>query len=371
MMSDVTVTEGEAAAAAAAAAPTSKQQQDGNSGKRGNGGSRESSEFEFIEGKAGQGQATAAATIKTPTALPPPPAPIPTPASAAAATLPTATVQSPPVKLNSPKAAAVKDASLASAGKSGHSSTSSDQTGQGDGVDDGGSLFGWVKGASGGILSKVAEKTKSSVESVITTLDPQMKEFIHSGGDVTVIVASDRDAKVSAVRQAFQDSFGRATVYGLPVRHSDKVAEQPVGFAAGRQGAAERIRMVRERAEPGDAVVAVEGFLLEVGDDEWVEMSCLQLQDEARGVSLTCYSQPTPVDPALVARAKDMTPESYPLRWSGLAVPVGGLAAEAWGVNKEEWQEAAVGVSRREALTLASKCLAGLYKRALMASRAD
>jgi len=37
------------------------------------------------------------------------------------------------------------------------------------------SLFGWVKGTGGGILSKVAERTKSSVESVITTLDPQMK----------------------------------------------------------------------------------------------------------------------------------------------------------------------------------------------------
>ena len=35
-------------------------------------------------------------------------------------------------------------------------------------------LFGWVKG-SGGLFSKVAERTKSSVESVIMVLDPQMK----------------------------------------------------------------------------------------------------------------------------------------------------------------------------------------------------
>ncbi len=65
-------------------------------------------------------------------------------------------------------------------------------------------MFGWVRGASGGILSRVAEKTKSSVESVITTLDPQMKDFIHSGGDVTAVVASDKDAKVSPLREAFQ-----------------------------------------------------------------------------------------------------------------------------------------------------------------------
>ena len=45
-------------------------------------------------------------------------------------------------------------------------------------------MFGWVRGT--GILSKVVEKTRSVTENVITTLDPQMKDFIHSGGDIQV-----------------------------------------------------------------------------------------------------------------------------------------------------------------------------------------
>ena len=42
------------------------------------------------------------------------------------------------------------------------------------------SLFTWVKDtvANSNVLSKVAEKAKSSVNSMITTLDPQMREFI-------------------------------------------------------------------------------------------------------------------------------------------------------------------------------------------------
>lgn len=64
---------------------------------------------------------------------------------------------------------------------------------------------------------------------MITTLDPQMREFIcklqwmnqfgfnkmifsDSGGDVFVLVASGQEVKVSAVREAFQSIFGKATV---------------------------------------------------------------------------------------------------------------------------------------------------------------
>lgn len=43
-----------------------------------------------------------------------------------------------------------------------------------------GSLFTWMKDtvANSNMLSKVAEKAKNSVNSMITTLDPQMREFI-------------------------------------------------------------------------------------------------------------------------------------------------------------------------------------------------
>lgn len=44
------------------------------------------------------------------------------------------------------------------------------------GQDTGSGLLGWVKGYNG-LLSKVAEKAKSSVDTVITTLDPQMRDL--------------------------------------------------------------------------------------------------------------------------------------------------------------------------------------------------
>lgn len=44
------------------------------------------------------------------------------------------------------------------------------------GQDTGSGLMGWVKGYNT-LLSKVAEKAKSSVDTVITTLDPQMRDL--------------------------------------------------------------------------------------------------------------------------------------------------------------------------------------------------
>lgn len=77
------------------------------------------------------------------------------------------------------------------------------------------SLFGWVKGAadvSGGLLQKIGEKAMSSMDTLVTTLDPQMKEYIRSGGDVEILVATDKEDKFSPVREAFQLVFGRATL---------------------------------------------------------------------------------------------------------------------------------------------------------------
>ena len=332
------------------------------------GGSRESSEFEFVEGKnANSGGATSA--------LPPPPAPLP-----AAVGQPKTETISPPKDISSlgppssigppaqipvqqTEATAVtstsplKDEPKAERAKDTQPSTGAGDSAQGNESD----------GIFGGLLTKLAQKTKSSVETVITTLDPQMKEFIHSGGDITVVVASDKASKVSPVREAFQTAFGKATVHGVAAPASKALAEQPVGFAAGRQGAAERARALRARPDvvKTDVVVAVEGFLLETGEDEWSELCCLTLSDAVNGIDLTCYSQPTPVDADLVERAKAATPDDYPRRWSGLARTVGSVAAEAWSVQPDQWHLASAGVQRSEIVLLGAKVLAGRYKREL------
>ena len=55
--------------------------------------------------------------------------------------------------------------------------------------------------------------------------------YAESGGDIDIVVTSDKELHVEAVRDAFQEVFGMALVTGEPGQSN--IAPQPVGYAAG------------------------------------------------------------------------------------------------------------------------------------------
>uniref|UniRef100_A0A182VUF7 NTPase_I-T domain-containing protein n=1 Tax=Anopheles minimus TaxID=112268 RepID=A0A182VUF7_9DIPT len=195
----------------------------------------------------------------------------------------------------------------------------------------GSALFGWMKGAvsGSGILQKVAEKAKNSVDTIVTTLDPQMKEYINSGGDTEVIVASDKDDKVRPIREAFQTVFGKATIIGLPAQ-AVGIAAQPVGFAAGLKGAEHRINSIRAenpRVDDHLPVVAVENFVVELFPDQWFEAGAIVLFDYAKNILLKTVTQMTPIPLPVITALQADTPEDYMLKDTGFAVTVGSVMA--------------------------------------------
>ncbi|KAJ8718003.1 hypothetical protein PYW07_005933 [Mythimna separata] len=239
----------------------------------------------------------------------------------------------------------------------------------------GSGIFTWMKGAvsSGGILQRVAEKAKSSVDSMITTLDPQMKEYLRSGGDLLIVVASDKDAKISPIREAFQTAFGKANVVGYAAQ-SDVTADQPVGYAAAYAAAKQRIahiRSVHGELNNNVPVVAVEGYLHESVTDRWYDMSLLVLSQPSLGIELQLQSQGTPVPAAAVAAAQAATPSDYVHKQTGYSVTIGSIMGASLQVPYNQWQEASTGVSRRELLHLAARSLAGSYKKLLAVSAAE
>ncbi|XP_012992724.2 protein PRRC1 [Esox lucius] len=231
----------------------------------------------------------------------------------------------------------------------------------------GGGIWGFFKGVAGNQMVKtVLDKTKHSVESMITTLDPGMAPYIKSGGDLDIVVTSDKEVKVAAVRDAFQEVFGMAMVTG-EVGQSN-IAPQPVGYAAGVKGAQERIDSLRRSGiiHERQPVVSVENFIAELFPDKWFDIGCLILEDPGAGIHIKTFTQATPLALEHVQQAQALTPPDYSLRWSGLLVTVGEvLERNVPNVSRTDWHQALTGMSRRQMIQGAAKALAGMYKRQL------
>ncbi|XP_042201115.1 protein PRRC1 isoform X2 [Callorhinchus milii] len=231
----------------------------------------------------------------------------------------------------------------------------------------GGGLWGFFKGVAGNpVVKSVLDKTKHSVESMITTLDPGMVPYIKSGGDLDVLVTSNKEVKVAAVRDAFQDIFGLATITGEAGQSN--IAPQPVGYAAGLKGAQERIDSLRRSGiiHEKQAVVSIENFIAELLPDRWFDIGCLILEDPAHGIHLENFTQATPVPLEYVQQAQNLTPPDYNLRWSGLLVTIGEVLERSIPhITRIDWHIVFTGMSRRQMIYSAAKALAGMYKQRL------
>ncbi|XP_022600351.1 protein PRRC1 isoform X2 [Seriola dumerili] len=234
-------------------------------------------------------------------------------------------------------------------------------------INTGGGLWGFIKGVAGNAVVKtVLDKTKHSVESMITTLDPGMAPYIKSGGDIDIVVTSDKEMNVDAVRDAFQEVFGMAMVTGEPGQSN--IAPQPVGYAAGVKGAQERIDSLRRAGviHEKQPVVSTENFIAELFPDKWFDIGCLILEDPGYSIHIEVFTQATPLALDHVQQAHSLTPPDYSLRWSGLIVPVGEVLERSLpNINRTDWHQAVTGMSQRQMIHSAAKALAGIYKQQL------
>lgn len=230
-----------------------------------------------------------------------------------------------------------------------------------------GGLWGFIKGvAENPMVKSVLDKTKHSVETMITTLDPGMVPYIKTGGELDIVVTSNKEVKVAAIRDAFQEVFGMAVVTGEAAQSN--IAPQPVGYAAGLKGAQERIDSLRRTGviHEKQPAVSIENFIEELLPDKWFDIGCLIIEDPIHGIHLEAFTQATPVPLQYVQQAKSLTPQDYNLRWSGLLVTVGEVLEKSMlNVNRTDWHMVFTGMSRRQMIYSAAKALAGMYKQHL------
>ncbi|XP_050542049.1 protein PRRC1-B-like isoform X2 [Daktulosphaira vitifoliae] len=226
-------------------------------------------------------------------------------------------------------------------------------------------LFNWMRGSGSSIFSMVAEKAKNSVDAVLTTLDPQMKDASNALNfeNTDVIIASEKEIVVSAVREGFQKVFGKCNVKGLE-SPNHPFATQLVGFSAATQATRYCIDAVRLHVPKGP-IVAYEKFIVEPTDSKWYEFGLLKLHDLEKNIDLEIYTQSIPVPSSVVRLISDDTPKDYEHLSTGFSIPVAHFMASNLKVHPSEWQEVMTGISNRTLLLNASTSLAMWYKNAL------
>ncbi|VVC32620.1 Hypothetical protein CINCED_3A015843 [Cinara cedri] len=225
-----------------------------------------------------------------------------------------------------------------------------------------GDLFNWMKGSSSSIFSMVAEKAKNSVDAVLTTLDPQMKDSVNPNS-FEVVVATEKEIVVSAVREGFQKVFGTAVVRGLE-SPSHPFAKQLFGFSAASKATRYCIDSVRLHVAKGP-IVAFERFIVEPMESKFYELGFLKLNDMERNIDVEVYTQSVPVPTSIVSLIRDDTPLDYEQISTGFSIPVAHFMASNLKVHPSEWQEIMTGVSQRSSLVAAAVSLAMSYKNAL------
>lgn len=269
--------------------------------------------------------------------------------------------------------------SKSSANVSSSSSSSSTWQGQNSGQDreeeQTGGVWGWMSSAvsvglqtTQNIGRNIVEKTKTSVESVITTLDPEMEDYMYGRDQsVSLAVTSTDTEAIEAIKDGFLQVFEHVVVQS----HSSVsgIAPLPVGFSAGVKGAQHRIaNLIRgKKAQEGQVIIGVEEMVSELLPGKWFGLTCLALNDPTSKLELETFSQSIHIPKVYITKAEESTPSNYNLRWSGLSFTLGEVIIGS-GQAHGDWHSKISGSSKRQILTLTARTLAGQFRDKLKAS---
>lgn len=227
-------------------------------------------------------------------------------------------------------------------------------------------VWGWFRGAvhSSPLLSKVAETAKSSMDSVIATLDPQMKEYMTNRGLLDVVITLDRDEEIRGMREGFSRVFPASNIRPFVVAAGLHTAAQSLGFANALQAAQQKISYIRNSGyiDQTSIIVGSEGFILESLPETWLYFDCLLLDDATRQVQVHAFTQPVQVPNDIVQLLKDQTQADYPFKELGYAATVSHAMTHLWSLGPLEWQERLTGIPRMELLRNAALALAYSYR---------
>lgn len=228
--------------------------------------------------------------------------------------------------------------------------------------DNGSGVLGWLQKTvtHSTFLSKVADKAKIGMDSVLTTLDPGMKDFLKSEGSVDIVIGSDNGRIINAIADGFRRVFSSVTYRGLGTPGASHLLPQIIGYPLALQYLDERANLLRASGLAGNksAIVTVQPFLHSI-EKIWYESVAIGIQKNE--VKAHVFTQPVEVESDVIIALERHTPKGYAA--NAFATTVGSGYAEVFGVDPDDWQFRLLSYSSSELYQLASAALAAAFKR--------
>eukprot|EP00912_Choanoflagellata_sp_UC4_P002221 UC4_evm2s1406 len=229
---------------------------------------------------------------------------------------------------------------------------------------------------AGDIAAGVIESARDTIGDVIASAS--VSAGLQFGQDDTemgaipipqnVYLCSSSEIDLDAMAAVTRRYFGANIKIDRIRYRSGVVAEQPIGFKAGKAGAEGRIAAAQDKltSVPDLSImVSAEGFLYEAFPGKWFLSSYLVLKDFSRNISLDSVSQSIHVPQEVTKKLQDACPEDYKFVETGLSKSVDTTFIGNGESNISDPHRHLCGVSKRNCIDMAASVLIGEYRKVL------
>jgi len=224
----------------------------------------------------------------------------------------------------------------------------------------------WSEGAE-----TIKKQIKNAADSVLTTLDPGMEEFLKPV--LNIGVSSQNMSVLLGMKQGFTNDHCTAVVKGQHLLQTTDGPLLPVGFESVMKSvysSLEYLSKVNFEFPSHHIVVTTQTFITELVAGSWSALACVGLKDINRNLILYSFSQPISLPIEIVTHAYNRTLQNGQTEFTGYDISLEEAVKLHIPYTKDQdWCLMLSGISLQQLISNTARGLSYDYKRNTVGSK--